>query len=169
MSPEFITILLAASPLSELRGAIPYAVGVAHFSLLKAFTLGVLGNVIPILPLLFLVYYGSTFLSLRSAFVKNFLERLFSYTRRRHSQYFEKWSGRGASHHFLNKDFLIAFALFVFVAIPLPLTGAWSGVLAGFVFGVPLSRAAIAVSLGVVVAGIVVTLASAGIFTFIRL
>jgi len=49
-------------------------------------------------------------------------------------------------------------ALFIFVAIPLPMTGAWSGVLAGIVFGLSLREIMVSISGGVLLAGIIVTI-----------
>lgn len=54
---EIITIFVSASPISELRGAIPLAIGVYHFGVLKAFLLAVLGNIIP--AVFFVVVTGS--------------------------------------------------------------------------------------------------------------
>jgi uncharacterized membrane protein len=72
-----------------------------------------------------------------------FFTWLFSRTRRKHSRSFERW-----------RDLALCF----FVAIPLPGTGAWSGALAAFVFGVPFRRAMVAITCGVLIAGVVVTL-----------
>ena len=54
-------------------------------------------------------------------------------------------------------------ALVLFVAIPLPITGAWTGSAAAFLFGIPFSRSFPAVIIGVLIAGIVVTLTTVGI------
>ena len=52
----------------------------------------------------------------------------------------------------------------IFVAIPLPMTGAWTGALAAWLFGINKRDSVIYVSLGVIIAGIVVTLISLGVF-----
>ncbi len=71
------------------------------------------------------------------------IERLSSYTERRHSRRYER---------------LRDAALITFVAIPLPITGAWSGSLAAYVFGVGKWRALGLIAVGVMVAGLVVSL-----------
>jgi uncharacterized membrane protein len=55
----------------------------------------------------------------------------------------------------------------IFVAIPLPLTGAWTGALCAFVFGIPMKKAFWAISAGVVLAGVIVSLATLGIIKII--
>jgi uncharacterized membrane protein len=57
----------------------------------------------------------------------------------------------------------------LFVAVPLPMTGGWTGILAAHIFGIRAKYAIPAVTAGVVVAGIVVTLASQGVLHFWRL
>ena len=51
----------------------------------------------------------------------------------------------------------------IFVAIPLPFTGAWTGALCAFVFGIPFRKALIAIAGGVIIAGLIVTLTTLGI------
>ena len=54
-------------------------------------------------------------------------------------------------------------ALVTFVAIPLPMTGVWSGAIAAFVFGIPYKKGVLMISLGAMIAGIIVTLVSLGL------
>ena len=63
---------------------------------------------------------------------------------------------------------LAAFGLFLFVAIPLPGTGAWTGSLVAALFGMKKSRALITVTLGVLTAGVIMTLASYGVVSAFR-
>ncbi len=77
----------------------------------------------------------------------------FAYTQRRSSALFNKFG---------------AFALIVFVAIPLPATGAWSGCLAAFLFVVPFKYALPLIALGVMIAGVLVTLSTLGIWSFFK-
>jgi len=141
MSKELLTLLVAASPLVELRGAIPFAVFSLHLEPIRAFLISVIGNFIPIIPLLFFWKYFAAFLSRRSLYCRRFFAWFFTHTRRRHTNHFAVWK---------------EIALLVFVAIPLPLTGAWSGTVAAFVFNVPLWRAALMIALGILIAGFVV-------------
>jgi len=140
---ELLVIFSGAAPISEVRGAIPLGIFLFNMSPLKVYLLAVLGNLLPVVPLLFFFNYFSEFLMRRSYTLNRLLSWLFEYTRQRHDSHFHYW--RWAP-----------LALFIFVAIPLPLTGAWSGSLASFIFGVPLHRAAVIIFLGVLTAGLLV-------------
>lgn len=145
---EIIVILTAAAPISELRGAIPLAIFGFGFSAWKAFLLSVFGNLLPIIPVLFFLPIFSNWLSNKSDSFKQFFTWLFNRTKTKHNKHFEIWK---------------ELALLVFVAIPLPLTGAWSGVLAAYVFGVPFWRAVLMIGLGVIISGVIVVLLSGAV------
>ncbi len=142
MLNELITFFTAALPLSELRGAIPLAILKFGFSPPKAFIISALGNILPILPLLVGLEKISEYLSHKFYWFNRFFSWLFERTREKHKNHFHYWGD---------------LALFIFVAIPLPLTGAYSGVVAAFVFGVPLKHAFWSIVLGVSAAGLIVT------------
>lgn len=151
MKQELITFTLAAMPVAELRGAIPLAVGVYGFSLLKAYIIAVLGNIFLIMPFLLFLQKFSDYLMHKWYFYNRIMNWLFERTRRKHLDHFheKKW---------------VEFALFVFVAIPLPMTGAWSGAVAAYILGIPFWRAIGAIFAGVLAAGALVTaLVSVGI------
>ena len=138
----FATIILSARPISELRGAIPIAIGVYGISPIEAYFLAVLGNLIPVIPLLLFLEPVSTFLR-RFKVGDMFFTWLFTRTRQKHSESMEKYG---------------LLALTMFVAIPLPVTGAWTGCAAAFVFGIKFRYALLAIFAGLLIAGIVVTL-----------
>lgn len=115
---------------------------------LRALLISFLGNIVPVFFILLLLGQVSEFLSQKSVFFKGFFTKLFEKTRRKNSDSFEKWG---------------ALALVIFVAIPLPMTGGWSGAVAAFVFGVPFRKAFASVSLGVFIAGVIVTALTLGI------
>ena len=140
---ELTIILSGAAPISEARGAIPLGLFLFNMHPLKVYLLAVFGNLLPVIPLLFFLNYFSAFLMRRFYFMNRFLSWLFEYTRSRHADHFYYW--RWAP-----------FALFIFVAIPLPLTGAWSGAVASFIFGLPMGRAVKAIFLGVLAAAALV-------------
>lgn len=137
----FAVMILGALPISELRGAIPVAVGIYGMRPSDAFFFSVLGNLLPVVPLLLFLEPVSNYLRRYQVF-DTFFTWLFSRTRRNNTESFEKYG---------------LLALTVFVAIPLPATGAWSGCAAAFVFGVKFKNAFLAIAAGVVIAGIVVT------------
>jgi len=145
---EIVTVLfLAALPISELRGAIPVAMGVYGFDPISSYLLGVLGNLLPV-PILLKLLGPVTELLRRSVVLDRCVSWLFARTRRRHSAQIER---------------LGALALVLFVAIPLPATGAWTGALIAHVFGIPFKHAFPLIALGVSLAGVLVTLATLGV------
>ena len=143
MEKELLTILIATSPVSELRGAIPAAVFLWNFSFGKAYLLSIFGNFLPVIPLLLFWKYLAEWLSHRVYFFNRFFSWLFKKTRERHNHHFEFWK---------------ELALIIFVAIPLPFTGAWSGTIAAFVFGIPFWRAILDIGLGILISGLIVLL-----------
>ncbi|MDY6765341.1 MAG: small multi-drug export protein, partial [Halobacteria archaeon] len=112
LPPELTVVFIALLPVFELRGAIPVAMGLYGMSPAEAFILGVLGNVIPVLPLLIFLEPVSEFLRARSKIFDMFFDWLFARTRRKIEDKYRKYG---------------AIALIPFVAIPLPVTGAWTG------------------------------------------
>ena len=148
MIERIVTVLvIAALPISELRGAIPVALGVYGFDPVTAYLLGVVGNLLPV-PILLKLLEPVTALLRRSAIGDRFLSWLFARTRRRHSAMIER---------------LGAMALVLFVAVPLPATGAWTGALVAHLFGIPCKYAFPLIAVGVSIAGVVVTLATLGV------
>ena len=146
LSPELATVIVAMLPIFELRGAIPLALGVFGLSVWQAYFWAVLGNIIPVIPLLLFLGPVSEYLR-RFTIFDRFFNWLFARTRRR-SELVER---------------LEVVGLLLFVAVPLPITGAWTGTAAAFLFGIPFKHALPAIILGVMIAGGVVTLASLGV------
>ncbi|MCJ7446053.1 MAG: small multi-drug export protein [Methanotrichaceae archaeon] len=136
-----ITLIFAALPISEVRGAIPLAIGVYGFSAVDAYLLAVLGNLLPVIPLLLFLEPISDYL-MRYPAGNRFFTWLFSRTRRKYIQDRENFS---------------MIALAIFVAIPLPMTGAWTGCAIAFLIGMKFRNALIAIASGVLVAGAIVT------------
>jgi uncharacterized membrane protein len=148
-SAELITAVLAMLPVSELRGAIPYAIGVAGMSWQKAYVISVIANFIPVIPLYFLIGPVSEFLR-KAPIFDRFFSWLFARARRK-GKMIERFEVLG---------------LILFVAIPLPVTGAWTGTIAAFLFGVRKRLVFPSVFAGICIAGVVVTLAVTGVITF---
>ncbi len=140
------TILISCVPVAELRGAIPIALLQYQMHPVEAYLLAVIGNMIPVIPLLLYLEPVSNYLR-RFRFWNKFFDWLFTRTRHNHSATFEKYGTLG---------------LAIFVAIPLPATGAWSGCAAAFVFGIGFRHALMAITTGVLIAGVVVTAVTLG-------
>lgn len=147
--PELVTFLVAMLPIAELRGAIP--VGLVGFDLpiWVVYIIAVTGNLIPAFFLLLYLHPVAKWLSSRSKFFDRFFSWLFKRTRHRFSARAEKYG--------------VFISLVTFVAIPLPITGAWTGSVAAYLFGIPFKRAMAAVTIGVLIAGLIVTVTTVGL------
>ena len=144
--PWLAVILIAMLPVAELRLSIPIAMLNPPYGFgldpLTAFFLSVTGNMLPVIPLLLYLEPVSNFLR-RWKIGDVFFTWLFNRTRRKHSAQFEKYGSIG---------------LAIFVGVPLPATGAWTGCAAAFIFGFKFKNALIAIFAGVLMAGLAVTL-----------
>ncbi len=138
VNKEAAVVILAALPISELRGAIPLALSMG-FSPQKAYILSFVGNVLPVCPLLFLLRPISERLRHFPVF-ERFFNWLFERTRKK-ATLIEKFE---------------AFGLILFVAVPLPITGAWTGCVAATLFKIRFRYAFLAVLFGIAIAGLVV-------------
>lgn len=132
-------------PVTELRASLPMAISYYHLPIIPSYFAAVLGNIIPAIFLLKYLKPFSSFLRRWKPF-DIFFSWLFDRTRRYESRY-EKYG---------------AIFLFFFVAIPLPGTGAWTGSVAAFLFGIRFGYAFPMIFAGVLVAGLVVILANLG-------
>lgn len=140
------------SPIIELRGSIPIALKIYGLPIWSAFLFSIVGNLVPAAIILWLLEPVSNFLRMRWRIFEKFFNWLFARTERKHRQKFAKWE---------------KFALVVLVAIPLPFTGAWTGALCAFLFAIKFQQAFPLITIGVIIAGIIVSLISLGVFQFI--
>jgi uncharacterized membrane protein len=134
--------MAAMTPVGELRLAIPLAIWTLNVPWHQALPVAVLGNILPVLALVPGLARGAALLQR----FPNPLGRLLEWRARRLRQVY---TGRFQKYGPL--------ALMLFVAVPLPLTGAWTGVLLAWAFQVPARAAILFISAGVVIAGIIVT------------
>jgi len=136
-----VTLIFAALPVSEVRGAIPLAIGIYGYTPMEAYLIAVFGNLLPVIPLLLFLGPVSDFLR-RFPLWDRFFTWLFARTR---SKYIKEHESFGLT------------ALTIFVAIPLPMTGAWTGCAIAFLVGFRFWPAFAAIVLGVLIAGAIVT------------
>lgn len=137
-----ITLIIAMVPLVELRGAVPYAI-VRGIPMWQALTLGVVGNMLPV-PIIF--FFARRVLEWGSN--KPVIGKFFTWCLKKgHSggQKLTKTAGEKG----------IFWALLIFVGIPLPGTGAWTGTLAASILDWDFKSSVIAVMLGVILSGII--------------
>jgi uncharacterized membrane protein len=135
-----VVIITAALPILELRGAIPVAMTLFQFPWYYAFLLAMIGNMLPV-PVILLFLDKITLWLNKIGFCRRFLDWLFERTRRQ--------SG------VVGKYERIGLALFV--AIPLPVTGAWTGSLLAVLMGIRFKQAFLSIFIGVLIAGIIIT------------
>jgi len=151
LPPEAMTCLLSALPVTELRASIPIAHGVLGLSLPSAFFWSFLGSLVPGAVILLagekLIAWGNR----KSAWFSRIVGRQLTRTHKAFSKKHERYGEVG---------------LVVFVGIPLPFTGVWTGALAALIFGIPFRRSFPLIAVGNAIAGTIVALATAGIFTF---
>lgn len=142
--------LLSTLPVLELRGAIPIAISYYKLPVITSYLFSVMGNLVPAVFLLLYLKPFSDFLR-KWHFFDIFFSWLFKRTRR-HEKKYEKYG---------------ALFLLFFVAIPLPITGVWTGSVAAFLFGIRFWYAFPMMAGGVIIAGIIVTGTNLGIINLI--
>lgn len=152
MPPEIGTFLISMVPIGELRAGIPLALTIYHMSIIKSYVISVAGNMFPIIFVLIGLEKVSECLMKKSAVAKRFFSWLFARTRHKFTGSYEKWG---------------SLALVIFVAIPLPATGAWTGAVAAYIFGIPVKKAFFLLLAGVMIAGVIVTAFTQGVLNFL--
>ncbi|MCG6914032.1 small multi-drug export protein [bacterium BMS3Abin03] len=146
---EVLKIFLTSlTPIGELRASIPLGLTVFHQPIWVVFFVSVIGNMIPPMLILWLFPKISQWLMVKSKLMNKILTWLFERTRKKTKDKIEKYGD---------------LALIIFVAIPLPNTGAWTGALAAWLFGIPFKKAVPNIFYGVLIAGAVVTLITTGL------
>ena len=148
LPPPLAVFVVAMLPVFELRGAIPVGYAMGMDSALSIYLLAVAGNFVPVLPILLLLGPAERYLRRWRRFDR-FFDWLFKRTVSR-SDMIRKYESLG---------------LILFVAIPAPMTGAWTGSIAAYLFKLPLRLAIPCIILGILIAGVVVTLVSQGVIS----
>ncbi len=137
---ELVVLLIAVLPVLELRVAIPVGINTFGMPWYHAFPLAFIGNLLPV-PIIILFLEAITRWLSKIEFLRRALDWLFEHTRRR-GRIVEKYKRIG---------------LVLFVAVPLPITGAWTGSLVANLFGLKFRHAFLSILTGVFVAGLIVT------------
>ncbi|MBO5565100.1 MAG: small multi-drug export protein [Lachnospiraceae bacterium] len=141
-----IVFLISMVPLIELRGAIPYS-QLFGLPLLPSFIVAILGNMLPV-PVIF--FFARKVLEWGAD--KPVIGPFFRFCLEKGNRGGEKLkskAGRG-----------LYYALLLFVGIPLPGTGAWTGTLAASILNMDFKKSVVAVMLGVMLAGVIMGLGS---------
>lgn len=146
--PQIATIMIAALPVGELNAAMPFALHVLKLPLAQAYWYSVIGNTIPALFILYLLKPFYLFLSKRHKIFYNFFQWLFLRTRNKFNHQYDKHG---------------MWALVLFVAIPVPLAGAWTASLAAWLFDLPKAKSLLFIFLGILFSGVIIGLLNLGV------
>ena len=149
---KYLTVfLISMVPIVELRGAMPIAMGM-DLPFFPALAVCVLGNMLPV-PI---IYFFARKVLIWGA-NKRYIGKFFTFclVKGEHAgQKLVKTTGRGG----------LFIALMLFVGIPIPGTGAWTGTLGASFLDMGFKSTVLSVCLGVVIAGLIMALASTGVF-----
>lgn len=144
VSKEIIVFIISMIPILELRGSI-LAAGLLNMEFLSTYIIAVIGNIIPVPFILFFI--DKIFIRLKSTRFAGFAQKLEERALSK-SGNIQKYGALG---------------LFLFVAIPLPGTGAWTGALIASLLRFGKKRATLYIFLGVLAAGLIMSMISFGI------
>lgn len=150
-----IVLIISMIPLVELRGAIPVAVGM-DLGLPEWLVLivAIIGNMIPI-P--FIYFFARKFLTWGAKKKWKPLNKFCNFCLKKGEKGGEKLLEKAGKHG-------TYLALFLFVAIPIPGTGAWTGTLAASILNLDFKKTVAAIIAGILVAGLIMLAASLGLF-----
>ena len=153
LPPELTTLIIAALPIVEVRGAVPVAIELFQLPVATAMLLSFIGSAVPamLLPVI---------LSPLEAPVRKYvpyMDELFTWiTKHVERRYTERYRALGA------------IGLTVFIAIPLPVTGVWTGSLAAWLFQLPKRFAIPAIMIGTAISTLIVTATTLSGFALLR-
>jgi len=155
MKNYIIVFLISMVPLIELRGAVPYAV-LLDMPVLPSYIVAVVGNMLPV-PFIYLfarkmLVWGKD---------KRYIGGFFTWCLKKGEKGGEKLMSKAGRGTFI--------ALLLFVGIPLPGTGAWTGTLAASILDLDFKKSIVAVMCGVVLAGVIMLVTSYGVVGAVNL
>lgn len=148
---NFLLVLaVSAAPISELRGGIPLAIYLG-FSPVEAYLLSVVGNFLPV-PFILLALDRLLNIANRIKFIWNLYEKI-EFRVERKKDLVERYGYLG---------------LILFVAVPLPVTGAWTACLLAFLLNLNRFKSSLSILAGICIAGVIVISPIIGFFNFIK-
>ncbi len=149
-------VLLSMVPIIELRGGVPVGIGMG-LNPFVAIALCAVGNMIPV-P--FIYFFARKFLTWGASVKVNWFRKVCTV-------FLEKGEKAGKKLTASAGRYGTFIALMLFVGIPLPGTGAWTGTLAASFLNIGIKSTTVSVVLGVLIAGVIVTPISMGLFSLI--
>lgn len=150
--PELATMLMGATPIGEIRLALPVAVLAYKLPIWEAFFWSVLGNMIPVTIFLVFAKYFHIWIHKRAGWFASTWVKTLDRAQHKFAGDYQKYG-------------LIGLA--IFVGIPLPGTGAWTGALAAFILALPFWKSWLSILVGVIISGgltLLITLGAGKIF-----
>ena len=142
IDPYLYVFLISMLPVVELRGAIPYGF-LMHLNPILLLLVAIAGNMVPI-PFILLFLKDIEKYLRRWEKIAKWMDWLFDRTYKKADEKIRKWE---------------YFALILFVGIPVPGTGAWTGSLIAYLFKMNIKKAILVIFIGVIMSGVIVTLA----------
>jgi len=152
---ELATVLIAMLPIAELRVSIPVALEIYHLPIWKAILFSVIGDMLPTFLILYFLPKLHGWI-IKHKFLGVVLTKYLKRAEQKFAESPHKWG--------------IELALVVFIGIPLPMTGAWTGALIAFILNLPLKKSLPLIFAGVCMAATIVTLitlGASGVFRFL--
>ena len=144
-----IVFFISMVPLIELRGAIPYAIGY-NLPILPSYIIAIIGNMLPV-PIIYL--FARRVLEFGKD--KKYIGKFFTWCLKKGEAGGKKLQAKAGKG--------LYWALFIFVGIPLPGTGAWTGTLLAIMLGLNKKKSFICIAIGVLLASIIMSIVSYGI------
>ncbi|PIZ95133.1 MAG: hypothetical protein COX81_01565 [Candidatus Magasanikbacteria bacterium CG_4_10_14_0_2_um_filter_37_12] len=142
LPPEWTTFFISMFPVTELRASIPIGIEVYGLAVWKVWILAVLGDTIPAIVILYFTPYVHKWV-VKKKFLGGILTKKLESAEKAFAGKHNKYG---------------AIALIIFVGIPLPMTGSWTGSLVAFIFNIPFKKSLSLITAGVCMAATLVTL-----------
>jgi uncharacterized membrane protein len=140
--PEWAVFWTSMIPITEIRASIPIGLEYYHLPIVKTWLISVVGDIIPAIILLAILPIMNTWMQ-KNKFLGDILSKELKKAEKKFSGKYFKYG---------------AVALILFVGIPLPFTGSWTGSLASFVFNIPFKKSMPLITAGVMLAATVITI-----------
>lgn len=151
MGTAVVTFIISMVPIVELRGAIPIGVALG-LPVWQAALISIVGNILPAPFIIAFIRVAMDWMSTKARWMQKFVAWLEA-----------KGTGKKAER-VRQCEF---WGLVLFVAIPLPGTGAWTGSLVAALLDVRMKRALPAIILGVLIAAVIISLATSGVISLL--
>ena len=145
--PELATFLMGMTPIGEIRMALPVAILAYKLPIWEAFFWAVIGNMIPVTIILAFAKHFHLWIHKRAGWFASAWVKTLDRAQHKFAGDYQKYG-------------LIGLA--IFVGIPLPGTGAWTGAIAAFIFALPFGKSWLSIFIGVILSGLATLLLTLG-------